>query len=78
MFLDWKNQYCKHNCTTQNSLQIQCNSYQITNGIFHRIRAKNCTVCMEMLPILKPPLPTIGTPSHEVGAKGRSLSLAPF
>ena len=43
MFLDWKNQYCKNDCTTQNNLQIQCNPYQITNGIFHRIRIKNST-----------------------------------
>ena len=38
MFLDWKNQYCEHDYTTQSNLQIQCNPYQITNGIFHRIR----------------------------------------
>ena len=24
-----------------NNLQIQCDSYQITNGIFHRTRTKN-------------------------------------
>ena len=27
--------------------QIQCNPHQITNGIFHRIRIKNFTICME-------------------------------
>ena len=32
MFLDY---------TTQQNLQIQCNHYQITNGIFHTIRRKN-------------------------------------
>ena len=47
MFLDWKNQYCKNNYTTQSNLQIQCNPYQITKGIFHRIRTKNFTVCTE-------------------------------
>ena len=36
MFLNWKNQYCEHNYTTQSNLQIQCNPYQITNGIFHK------------------------------------------
>ena len=36
-FLDWKNQYCKNDSTTQSNLQIQCNLYQITNSIFHRI-----------------------------------------
>ena len=34
MFLDWKNQYCKNDYTTQNNLQIPCNPFQITNGIF--------------------------------------------
>ena len=29
------------------NLQIQCNPYQITNGIFHRTRTKNFTVHME-------------------------------
>ena len=36
--LDWKNQYYKNECTTQSNLQIQRNPYQITNGIFHRLR----------------------------------------
>ena len=47
MFLDWKNQHCEHDNTTQSILQIQCNPYQITNGIFHRARTKNFTICME-------------------------------
>ena len=29
------------------NLQIHCNPYQITNGIFHRTRTKNFTVHME-------------------------------
>ena len=41
MFLDWKNQYCENDYTTQSNLQIQCNPYQITNGIFYRTRTKN-------------------------------------
>ena len=41
MFLDWKNQYCENDYTTQSNLQIQWNLYQITNGIFHRTRKKN-------------------------------------
>ena len=40
MFLDWKNLYCKNDYTTQNNLQV-------TNGIFHRLRAKNFIICME-------------------------------
>ena len=37
MFLGRKNQYCENDYTTKCSLQIQCDSYQITNGIFHKI-----------------------------------------
>ena len=40
MFLDWKNQYCENDYTTQSSLQIPCNPYQITNGIFYRTEQK--------------------------------------
>ena len=40
MFLDWKNQYYENNHTTQSNLQIQYNSYQITNGVIHRTRTK--------------------------------------
>ena len=47
MFLDWKNQYCENDYTTQSNLQIQSNPYQTTNGIFHRTRTKNFTICME-------------------------------
>ena len=46
MFLDWKNQYCENDYTTQSNLQIQCNPYQITNGIFYRTRTKNLKICM--------------------------------
>ena len=31
----------------QSYIQIQCNPYQTTNGIFHRTRTKNCIICME-------------------------------
>ena len=41
IFLNWKNQYCQNDYVTQSNLQIQCSPYQITNGIFHRIRRKN-------------------------------------
>ena len=47
MFLDWKNQYCENDYTSQSNLQIQCNPYQTTNGIFHRTKTKKITVCME-------------------------------
>ena len=35
MFLGGKNQYCENDYTTERSLQIECDTYQITNGIFH-------------------------------------------
>ena len=41
MFLGRKNQYCENDYTTRCNLQIQCNPYQITNGIFHRTRTKS-------------------------------------
>ena len=47
MFLDWKNQYCENDYTTQSNPQIQCNAYQITSGIFYRTRTKNLKICME-------------------------------
>ena len=47
MFLDWKNQYCENDYTTQSNLQIQRNPYRTTNGILHRIRTKNFTIHME-------------------------------
>ena len=47
MFLDWKNQHCENDSTTQSNRQSQCSPYQTTNGIFHRTRTKNFTICME-------------------------------
>ena len=47
MFLDWKNQYYENDYSTQCNLQIQCNPYQVTDGIFHRTRTKNFTIHME-------------------------------
>ena len=40
MFLDWKNQYCENDSITQSNLQIQCNPYQTTTGIFTEIEQK--------------------------------------
>ena len=47
MFLDWKNQDCENDTSTQSNLKIQCNPYQTTNGIFHRTRTIYFTICME-------------------------------
>ena len=38
MFLDWKNQYCENDYTTQSNLKIEWNPYQTANGIHHRAK----------------------------------------
>ena len=48
MFMDWKNQYSESEYITQSNLQIQCNPYQATNGIFQRTRTNNFTIFMEI------------------------------
>ena len=48
MFLERKNQHCENDYTTQSNLQIQCNPYQTTKGIFHRTRTKNFPICIEI------------------------------
>ena len=48
MFLDWKNQDCENDYTTQGNLQIQSNPYHTTNNIFHRTKRKHLTTYMEM------------------------------
>ena len=53
MFLGRKNQYYENDYTTKHNLQIQCDFYQITNGIFHRTRTKNFTIHMETQKIPK-------------------------
>ena len=50
--MDRKNQYSGNEYTTQSNLQIQCNPYQGTNGIFHRTTTNNFAVCMEIQKIL--------------------------
>ena len=48
ILLGWKNQHRKGDCTIQSNLQIQWNPYQATNGIFHRAKTNNFTICMEI------------------------------
>ena len=48
MIMDWKNPYSENEYITQSNLQIQCNPYQDTNGIFHRASTNNFTICMEI------------------------------
>ena len=40
MLLGRKNQFCENDYTAESNLQIQCNPYQINNGIFHRTEQK--------------------------------------
>ena len=65
LFVDWKNQYCENDSTTQSNLQIQCNPYQITNGIFYRTGTKNLKVCME----------TQKTPNSQSSLEGETTKL---
>ena len=53
MFRGRKNKYCENEYTTKCNLQVQCNPYQITNGIFHRTRTKNFTIQMVTQKALK-------------------------
>ena len=52
MFMERKNQYSENEYTTQGNLQIQCNPYQATSGIFHRAKTNNFIICMEILKTL--------------------------
>ena len=47
VFLNWKNQHCENDDTTQNNLQIQCTLYQNTHDIFHRTRTNNPKIYIE-------------------------------
>ena len=71
MFSDWKNQYCQNDSTTQVNLQIQCNPYQITNGIFLRTRTKYLKICIETQKILNSQSNLVGKKN---GAGGGSLT----
>ena len=55
MFMDQKNQHSEDEYTPQNNLQIQCNPYKTTNGIFQRTRTNNFKICMEIQKNLKQP-----------------------
>ena len=48
VFVDQNNQYSENEYITQSNLQIPYNPYQATNGIFHRARTNNFTICMEI------------------------------
>ena len=79
MFLDWKNQYCENEYTTQSNLQIQCNPYQITNGIFYGARTNHLKICIKLLyrtrtKNLKICMETQNTPNSQSSLEGKKLS----
>ena len=45
--LEGMNKFTERHKLLESNLQIQCNPYQATNGIFHRTRTNNFTICME-------------------------------
>ena len=47
MFMDRETQYCQDVSSSQLDLQIQCNPYQITNGIFYGTRTNHLKICIE-------------------------------
>ena len=65
MFLDWKNQHCENEYTTQSNIQIQCNPYQITNGIFYTTRTNHHKISME----------TQKTPNSQRSLEGKKTEL---
>ena len=40
MFLDWKNQYCQNDCTTQTNLQINATSIELLIKVFTGLEQK--------------------------------------
>ena len=40
MYLDWKNQYCQNDYTTQENLQIQCNPIKLPMAFFTELEQK--------------------------------------
>ena len=65
MFLDWKNQCCENDYTTQSNLQSQCNPYQANNGIFYTARTNHLKICME----------TQKTPNSQSSLEGKKTEL---
>ena len=68
-FMDWKNQYRKNEYTTQSNLQIQCNPYQATNGIFQRTR----TIILQFVWKYKDPQITKAILRKKNGTRGITL-----
>ena len=50
MFLNWKNQYCENDYTTQSNLQIQCIPIKLPMAFFTELEQKNLKICMKGFP----------------------------
>ena len=70
MFLYRKNQYYENDYTTKHNLQIQCDPYQITNGIFYRTRTKNLKIHIQTQKTLN----SQSTPEKEEWSQRNQLS----
>ena len=47
MFLDWKNQYCENDYTTQGNLRFKAISIKLPMAFFTELEQKNLKICME-------------------------------
>jgi hypothetical protein len=49
LLLDWQDLYSKNGHRTKSNLQIQCNPYQNSNSILHRVRKSNSQINFEAI-----------------------------
>ena len=52
IFLDWKNQYCENDCTTNTNYTVTAIPTKSPMALFHRTRTKHFTIHMETQKIL--------------------------
>ena len=77
MPVDWKKQNCLTVHTAQSNLQIQCNPYQNSNGIFQRNRTNHPKICMEAQK-KKPKKPWIPTAILRKKGKAGGIMISDF
>ena len=70
MFLNWENQYCENDYTTQSNLQIQCYPYQTTNVISHNTGTKKFMIWKNKRPL--------NSQSHLKKTRAGEINLADF